>query len=409
MQARVIARDIFVKSPAPGVAVHAATACAARAGAHLMSIHTCTSRSDTCDAASIRFSRDNGRTWSAPRSWPTRFTDPAGTGRRHPRGGYLDPATGRFITLWTEGVLPTDTPLEGMRQFKLHYAVIAPDTGAELVNEQIIHAGAEFDATHPLPGVTVGKNCVMIGDFTCRPLARRDGVILVPAQSSPVGPDGAYHNPAGGLTYTDCLLLMGRWRADGRLAWTVSDRIAGDCRRTSRGLIEPTIAELADGRLLVVMRGSNDRCPDQPGWRWCATSADGGRTFSKPAPWTFTDGASFYSPSSCSQLVPYSDGRLFWMGNVTPANPRGNRPRYPLVLGEVDRQTGLLVRETLAVIDDRQPGESERLTLSNFLVREDPETGHLLLHLTRLFAREGLPDAPPGWTADALLYRIAVD
>ncbi|NLF23985.1 MAG: exo-alpha-sialidase, partial [Lentisphaerae bacterium] len=222
------------------------------------------------------------------------------------------------------------------------------------------------------------------------------------------GPDGTYANPGAGLTYTDCLLLLGKWRPDGTLAWTASDRVAGDPQRTTRGMIEPTIAELDDGRILMVMRGSNDVRPEWPGHRWCAFSADGGLTWSRPEPWRFQGGEAFFSPSSCSQLIPLADGRLFWMGNISPENPRGNAPRYPLVLGEVDRKSGWLRKETLAVIDDRQPEDSPHLTLSNFFVREDRASGGLALHLTRLFARDFRLERRPDFTADALLYRIDV-
>ena len=54
--------------------------------------------------------------------------------------------------MWTEGVLPTDYPLEGMRQWKLHYAVFEDGGRTRVVAEQIICAGQEFDAVHPRTG-----------------------------------------------------------------------------------------------------------------------------------------------------------------------------------------------------------------------------------------------------------------
>ena len=121
------------------------------------------------------------------------------------------------------------------------------------------------------------------------------------------------------------------------------------------------------------MRASNDADHDLSGHKWMCRSGDGGHTWSAPSPWTYDDDFAFHSPSACSQLLTHT-GRLLWMGNICDGNPQGNRPRYPIVLGEVDRSTGLLIRDTINVIDDRQPGEHERLTLSNFYVREDRET-----------------------------------
>ncbi len=404
-----ISSEVFIPSPGKGTSVLASSYYTRKEGPELISIHNLSSRSDTVDAAFLRFSEDNGRTWSEPRAWPTRFEHPDGVGRRHPRGGFVDPNTGRYVSFWTEGVLPTDNPLEGMTHWTVHYSVSEDGGRTNKISEPIIHEGAEFDARHPLPGVTVGHNCVQIGDLGQRPLTRRDGIILMPVQSSPVGPGGRYHNPGGGLTFTDCLLLMGRWRSDGRLSWTVSDRVRGNPAQSTRGLIEPTLAELQDGSLIMVMRGSNDRRPSLPGHRWVARSCDGGMHWTLPEPWTYEDGERFFSPSSCSQLIPWHDGRLFWLGNIVKKNPVGNRPRYPLVLGEVDTVTGRLRRHSLKVVDDRRPEEGETLTLSNFYAREDRADRSLRLHMSRLFARQDTSGQQPlDWTAEALIYRIEV-
>jgi hypothetical protein len=405
-KANVLSQDVFIPSPKPGVATMGASYYTTAGKSDLISVHKYMSRSDTVDVAYVRQSDDNGRSWSDASEWATRFDHPQGTGRRHPRGGYSDPVTGRYLTVWTEGILPNDDPLEGMMHWKLHYSVSEDGGKTQIVNEQIIHAGAEFDEIHHMPGITVGKNCLMMGDLGERPLTRSDGTILLPVQSTPVGPNGEYFNPGEGYTYTDCLLLFGKWKPDGRLSWTASERIVGDPQKTTRGLIEPTIAELADGSILMVMRGSNDARPEWPGHKWYSKSRDGGMTWSEAKPWTYTDGSPFYSPSATSQLIPHSDGRLLWMGNISKENPKGNRPRYPIVYGEVDPNSGLLIRSTVASIDDLQPDESPYLTLSNFYAREDRETGDLLLHMTRLFAQDFRVDGNTDWTADSLIYRI---
>jgi hypothetical protein len=180
----------------------------------------------------------------------------------------------------------------------------------------------------------------------------------------------------------------------------MSDMIQGDPRRSTRGAEEPSIEALDGGRLICVLRGSNDRKPELPGYRWVSFSTDGGWKWTKPEPWTYTDGEAFYSPAACSQLLRHSSGRLYWLGNLLKSNPRGNRPRYPFVLGEVDRKSGLLLRDSVRTIDDRAPDEDERLTLSNFFAREDRQTREVVVHMTRLLA------LPEGWRGDAMLYRI---
>ncbi len=407
-RARLLSTDVFISSPKQGTAVFGASYYTKLEGSDLMSVHRYTSRSDTVDVAFVRLSPDNGESWGDTVEWATKFDHPDGTGRRHPRGGYVDPATGKYLTVWTEGVLPSDDPLEGLKQWKLHYSVSEDGGLTRAVDEQIIHEGEAYGAKHHMPGITVGKNCLMIGDLGQRPLTRSDGTIMLPVQSSPVGPDGQYYNPGAGYTYTDCLMLFGKWRSDGRLSWTASERLEGDPNRSTRGLVEPTIAELSDGSILMVMRGSNDVRPDWPGYKWYSKSYDGGMTWTKARPWTYDDGTPFHSPSATSQLIPYSDGRLLWMGNISEENSKGNSPRYPIVIGEVDLKSGQLIRDTVVAIDNRKADESPHLTLSNFYVREERESGHLLLHMTRLFARDFRTDGSTDWTADSLLYRIEV-
>lgn len=396
-----IRRETFLRSPGKGVAVMAHAVYCRPRGVEMVSFETRMSRSDTADRLLVRRSPDNGRTWSAPAEELAFEKRADGMLRRHHRGGWIDPGTGRYLEFMTQGVLPTDNPLEGMSHWNLFYRVSEDGGRTWDVAEQIVHEGAGFDASHPLPEVYTGKTCVMLGDLTCQPVLRKDGAILLPGQITTLGPDGKVYNPTHGYTYTDAVILIGKWKGK-RLSWTMSQPIKGDPARSTRGMVEPTLAFLDDGRLLNVLRGSNDRDPKLPAYKWASWSKDGGATWTKPEPWTYTSGEPFHSPSACSQLLRHSSGRLFWLGNLTPANPAGNRPRYPLVIGEVDRATGLLRRQSVRTVDTRQEGEPELLTLSNFLAREDRETREVCLHMTRLFAHAD------GWVGDALLYRIPV-
>jgi hypothetical protein len=406
---RIIDTTVFAPSPAPGTGVMGGAYYCTDTDSELLSYLTYTSRSDTVEVCQVGRSTDNGRTWTEDRTWDMRFDHPAGTGRRHPRGGYVDPVTGRYLLIWTEGVLPTDDPLEGLRRWTLHYAVSDDGDRSRIAEGQIIHSGPGFDATTHMPGITEGRNCMMIGDLGCRPLRRSDGTLLIPVQVSPVGADGFYANPGGGYTYTDALVLLGRWKPNGEITWGCSNRIVGDPDRSTRGMVEPTIIELDNGRILCVMRGSNDSRPDLPGYRWHAVSDDGGETFGDPAPWTYDDGQPFFSPSATSQLMRLRDGRIVWFGNVCRDNPAGNNPRYPLIVAAVDPISGLVQRNSIEVLDDRKAGESEWLTLSNFYVREERETSDLLLYLPRLYAQDFREPGETGdFTADLLEIRFRV-
>jgi hypothetical protein len=364
-------------------------------GGDMMSIEHRFSRSDTVDVSYYRYSKDNGRTWTAPAERRTGEKRGAGMLRRHPRACFVDTRTGRFVEFWVEGILPHDDPLEGMQQWNVFYRV----DGGEA--NQVIHEGKEFSPTHPLPDVWTGKNCVMLGDVASVPITAKDGTILVPAIVTPLGADRKLYNPTGGYTYTDGIVLQGRWSGK-RLVWRAGERILGDPKRVTRGMDEPTIETLADGRLILVLRGSNDRDITLPGYRWVSYSKDGGAHWTRPEPWTYESGEPFFSPSACSQLVRHSNGKLFWIGHITATSPRGNRPRYPLYAGEVDQRSGRLMRGNLVKIDDRQPGEDEGLIIYSVYGREDRETNELAVHASRLFLPKG------NFSGDAMLYRVTV-
>ncbi|BDC48155.1 hypothetical protein F183_A04710 [Bryobacterales bacterium F-183] len=398
--AQAIRREIFIKSPGKGNAVMASAYYVKPNGLDMISVEQRWSRSDTIDTAFIRRSKDNGKTWSAPVEQPTGEVRPQGRLRRHLRGYWVDAKHGAAVEIWNEGILPTDDPLEGLRQWQVYYTV-SRDGFVTRTPVRMARQNGQPENS-PFSDVFLGKNSITIGDQTSQPLATDNGFLL-PVEITPLKPDGTLDNPGGGYTYHYSAILHATWKNKTELEWRISNRIEGDPARTTRGTIEPTLGRLRDGRYLCVMRGANDRKPELPGLRWVSYSKDA-IAWTKPEPWTYAEtGETFFSPSACSQLLHHSNGRLYWIGNITPQNPRGNRPRYPLVIGEVDLDTGLLRKNTVRTIDTRADGEDEILTLSNFYAREDRATREIVVHCTRLFA------FPNGWEGDAYAYRITPD
>lgn len=349
-------------------------------------------RSDMFDAVETARSTDNGRTWSEWTAVPCVFETDRGVRRVTPHVGFVDPDTDRLVTLVLEGTLPDDSPLDGMQHYFVGYRVSTDGGLTNVVDEQVIEKG-DYGPDHPLACVWVGRNSVMSGSG---PYFRSvSGKLVFPLQITP--PDR--EQPGEVLSYHEALVLLGTWTDDLRIEWETSERVAIDPVRSTRGLIEPTIAEMPDGSLLMVMRGSNEGQP-VPGYKWCVRSADGGYHWSNPEPWTYDDGEPFFSPSSISQFVMHSSGRCFWIGNVCETNPDGNSPRYPLVIGQVDPESKGLIRDSVTVIDDRQADEDDSLQLSNFHACEDRETGEIILHLTRFMVHD--------WSGDAMVHRLAV-
>lgn len=208
--------------------------------------------------------------------------------------------------------------------------------------------------------------------------------------------------------------MIGTWdEAAGDYVWEVSSPVAVPLECSGRGLMEPTIAELVDGRLAMSLRGSTDVerlfCPQggvqvtQPGRHWLTVSEDGGYTWGPVRAWCYADGEPFYSPSAFSRLLRHSSGKLFWIGNICPEPPQGNMPRHPLVIAEVDEAGPALVKDTVTVIDTKGEHEAvhEYFQLSNFTAFENAQTGAIELYLTRY------GEAPEHWLkANAYKYVI---
>jgi hypothetical protein len=180
------------------------------------------------------------------------------------------------------------------------------------------------------------------------------------------------------------LCFIGKWNPDPRdYDWQPGKPISISADVSSRGLMEPELAELKDGRVLVIWRGSD--APKTAGRKWYSISTDGGKTLSPVAELKYDDGSRFYSPSSFHRMIRHSvTGKLYWIGNICSTPPRANHPRYPLVIAEVDENRPALKQTTVTAIDDRKPGQGPQVQFSNFSLLEDREKHHLELYLTTL-------------------------
>lgn len=337
------------------------------------------------------YSADNGQTWEKVDPF-TEFDGKLPFGyRRELATRFYDPKQNRVVAIInamdTPGVDPAAIePPVALNTYYLRYRVSTDGGRSYVCDEPLVTEG--HTAERPLDGVQVGKNALFMGDAGSQMLRTREGKLLVPAQACLLGSDGKLASPGGGFTYTDAVTLIGEWNDDQRLRWRAAQRVEADPARSTRGMIEPTLAEFSDGRILMVLRGSNGGTKDPkhqlPGHRWHAVSTDGGEHWSRPEPWRYADGGAFYSPSSMSQLVAHSSGSVFWIGNICPNNPQGNSPRWPLVIGEVDGRSLQLIRSSVIEIDTQRDDDAEGVELSAHAAAfEDRATGELLLPMQR--------------------------
>ena len=380
----------------------------------LMMFYSYIARSDTTEISYVKFSKDEGRTWSEPKTIVTGRKTDTGTERYYLRNSIVD--KGKLYSMKIKGVLPTDDPIEGLKHWSTWYSVSYDGGRTNMIEEQVIMDGADYDKNHPVDGVWTGKNSLMMGDRTELLIVTKyqkdksgNGHILLPVQITPVGEDGSYYNPGGGYTYHYSAVIHGEFLDNDHIRWFyMTDPVENNPEQSTRGAIEPTIIEFKDGRILMVMRGSNGGTKDSeckiPSYRWYSISDDGARTFSKPRPWTYTDGMRFYSPSSCSQLLEHSNGKYYWLGNINKQNSRANMPRNPLYIAEVDPGSLLLKKEELCIIADVEEGQSQETTFSNFYAREEKATGDVLVYMTAFHVD---PDNVFG--SDAYEYRVRMN
>ena len=352
-------------------------------------------------------SSDNGRTWTAYRPKPDFSAGLPANYRRYPYPGFVDPVNNWLLSV----VFAMDRadinrnisePEETVSDSYIRYRVSVDGGRTFLFDEPVIQKG-DYNFKHPLEGVYLGKNAIFSGDQGCRPIRTRQGRVIVPAQMSVLNQQGKIETHGSGWDYYHSLMLIGTWRGDHRLDWQVSEQIKADPSRTVRGLFEPTLAEMPDGRILCVLRGGNGLKKDPkyalPSRKWYCVSSDGGFHWTKPEPWHYADGESFFSPSSMSQLIPHSNGRYYWIGNITPANCQLDVPREPLVIGEVDPASLMLIKESVLVVDRSDPKEPGT-EFSNFYACEDRQTGDIVLPMMRW-----RPDKKHQW----VIYRIGTD
>ena len=340
---------------------------------------------DIFDQYSIALSSDHGETWTEHDNWSMGEKTEAGTQRAMWNIGTTDPNTGRLVMTGKIGLLPTDQSLEGMRYYRGHYRVSEDAGRSWSVCDPIIQSGPEYSEDHPCRGINTGKNAAIPANAEAW---TSDGRLLVPCNVSTVGPDGNYFLPPGAYTYTAGGVLIGSWRDDGRMDWDFSELVRLEPTQSIRGAIEPTVAEMPDGRILMVLRANAGYADEHKvRHKWYSVSHDGGHAWDEPRHWTYTDGFAFYSSSSISRLVWHSNGNCYWLGNISEEklgeDPDGNAPRYPLVIGRVDPDSLLLDRDSLFTIDTRGDDDLPSLQLSNFTLYEDRLTGDFVIRLTR--------------------------
>ncbi len=382
--------------------------------------------SDLVEKPHRRFSSDNGCTWS---EWETidekaKIQDGCTMIGGAEEGGqvFYDPVSGHLFKPVFQRIIKGDPKVayseiwKGNRLFCDHgFYKVSKDDGSTWSESRLLkyENGPDFNPENWAEEKYYRTNEMYIGGAT----VLSNGTIAISAtipvpfmdeedkHAPSVFPNNYREGCVGGA-----ICFIGKWNEiSDDYQWTVSNRVYLPRRISSRGLDELDLCQLSNGKLLMNMRGSNTgldpvKCP---GRRWYSVSTDGGLTWSEVKDIRYDTEEQFYSPASIASTIRSSrNGKVYWIGNISENPPDGNSPRYPLQIVEIEEDKICFKKETVTIIDDRDPAhDSESLQLSNFSMLENRETDEIEIYLTRLGERGGGADI---WTADAYKYTLGI-
>ncbi|MCX7427865.1 MAG: dockerin type I domain-containing protein [Planctomycetia bacterium] len=322
-----------------------------------------------------RYSSDNGLTWTEmiPQDPITFYIDGTRVQFRRLERAFVDPVTN--ATIRTSQYVVHNYAGYG-QQVHMFYrlSLDGGQTYAEPEQLRYEDLGDPYDIAHPLNENALRYNQADLGNNIIRhsngTVVMAAGGVMIPyeqgGQTTPM--------PIGSLC------MIGSWNPTNQdYDWQAGAPTHISTASSPRGLMEPEVAELTDHRLMITWRTDMGR-------RYYGLSTDGGQTIGEPTELKYNDGTQFYSPSSISHMFRSSEtGKLYFLGNITMDAPSGNSPRYPLVIAEID-ETGVpsIKKDTVTMIDTRQPGEASTIQFSNFSFLENKETRQLEMYVSPL-------------------------
>ncbi|MDO9464532.1 MAG: sialidase family protein [bacterium] len=369
------------------------------------------------DAAVMLRSEDNGKTWKDTQVVIPKEKLP---NKRIREGDisafYLDSDNGILVRFVHDRIVSDQSCYEeyvedfanagsekGPKTSRLFYDISRDGGKTWEKRQQLIEKGDEYNSEHWAKDVLYGKSSLVLEGRRLHKLA--DGTIVAPCYLWPTDeqmkkifqkenrPQEIWYFK--GYVYTVCLL--GRWRKDlSGIDWKSGGHMLLPGGYTSAGVCgsdEPTIAYLDDGRMFCVVRTSasprhNFRETNIPVLPYCGVSKDKGITWQDIRPLTYSDDSSLYSPSAYSEFIKSSkNGKWYWIANILPEPTYGQcDPRDILQIAELDTKTLGIKKETMAIVENRAPGDPELVRFSNFRVYEERETKDFILLMTKSYS-----------------------
>jgi len=354
----------------------------------LMHCHGWVDYSDGYDDYAISISSDNGKTWTPEEvRWKSSVV-PEGRMRYAEPAAFFDADRDKLIMLIDHTLYPKD---------KLN---VDTDYGLELnvydarKRKWIERRGLKFPG-HRTPAMSFSF-----------PIKTTNGRLLFPGMRKTIDASGkAVHYKNTWAPMDELVTVIGEYGPGNELAWRLGQALKIDPELSSRGLDENTLAELNGKRIVAICRGDNSAYPEKSGYKWMTFSQDDGANWSIPAPLSAAGGEPIESGANGSALFRSTkNGKLYWIGNLALRGDRakGNWPRSPLVIVEMQEEPLALKRETIFAVDERNFNDSPRVQMSNFRFYQDRQTGDLVIFLSRL----GEESEKEWMLADYYRYRV---
>lgn len=207
--------------------------------------------------------------------------------------------------------------------------------------QQVIQTGSRYDAHHWPEGLFYQRNAASFSELH-RVVRLSDGSVLLPISVTLLDENQELVRLPDRFGETiwpveACACLIGRWRPDlSGFDWEMSNLVVAP-EYMSRGLCEPAVAQVADGKLMMLMRGAATARQALPGIKLFSISTDRGRHWGPAVPLTYPDGSFVHSPASLPNLFRSAkNGRVYLIANILPQPCRNADPRYPLAIAQVD-------------------------------------------------------------------------
>ena len=327
-----VKKELYKKHTQKGVAVLIGT-CYIGPNLERREMHCTMASSDTPEAPIVRYSCDNGRTWLRFQTLTPIVTWKDGakiTCRCGPQ--VYDPASQLTVSIWLRRTIK-----DGLYYDHSFYRTSHNYGKTWGKMTQICYEpGPAFDVNNPLDQNFLERNQIYHGSNLIRHLSGTlifaGAGIRIPQDAPDPNPDrkSMHKSMPPDTRNIGSACFSGRWNSQGNCyQWQKSNCVWVPRAVSTRGLREPHVAELNNGNLLVIWRGRDSEIT--PGRKWFSVSKDAGLTLSEVRQLKYDDGSEFYSPSSIHRMIRSTlTGKLYWVGNICPTPPNGNRPRYPL-------------------------------------------------------------------------------